>query len=318
MTNPFATAPQQAPAMISDQAAQQFGAPAQPQYSPGPQADYAQPVQHQQAQPGQQLAQQAGVPGAAWTPAQHAAQVPQMGAPQQAYAPPAQQLPQAPFPPAVQQQAAPAFAQPQQAPQGFGAPAQQAAPTTGGPFDPSMWGAPSPGGGGTYPKVRDIEGRLCLIRTKNRNSPGTDYNDKTKTTNNYVANVAVLDGGPIYASPNAENPMAQPELVSETVPYVVSDMLISQVGLQNRLKNDFVRGRMMRHPKGELEKQLNERFPGMAAPFALFTALQQGMLQQSHLVSGTFFWTIVEDASPEADQLVSAFAQHPAARELMA
>lgn len=329
MTNPFATAPQQAPATISDQAAQQFGAPAQPQQQAAPQGvdwsqvgqGLAQPHAGQQGQPPQTV--QAPVGTQPWTPQQHEAynQMREngMAAAPQGYAPAAQQLPQAPFPPAAQQQAAPQFGATQTPAQGFGGfiPQQQSAPASGPAYDPSMFGAPSAGGGGTYPKVRDIAGRLCLIRTKKRDAEGTAYGDPTKKIVNYIANVAVLDGGPIHASPNAEDPMAQPELVSETVPYVITDMIISQVGLHNRLKNDFVRGRIMQHPKGALEKQLLERFAGMTAPQALFTALQQGLLNPAQLTSGTYFWTIVPDDSAAADQLVSAFAQHPSARDLM-
>lgn len=273
------------------------------------------PEQHQAfaAQQAQQFASAApaqpqGLPGQPWSPQQHQQNVPQAYTPQ---APPAQQppaapqgLPQAPFP----------GGQPQFPGGGF--PGAQA-PAQGGGFIPEMFGAPSAGGGGTYPKVRDLDGRLCLFRVKKRDHEGTDYNDKTKKTINFVANVAVLDGGPLYSSPNAEDVMGQPELVSETVPYVIGDMIIGQVGLHNRLKSDFVRGRIIRHPKGTLEKQLMERYPGTLPPIALFTALQQGVVTLAMLTSGTYFWTILPDDSPQADQLVQQFAQNPVSRELM-
>lgn len=336
MTNPFPSTPQSAPT-ISDAAAAQFApqhqqqAPQQNAFLAAAQQAPAQPQQQAYAQaqtfPGQvtqadlQAQQQAAqLPGQPWTPQQHQQNGQQMAA-QAGYAPPA--TPQQ-FAPPVQQQA------PAPAPQGFAPtafpPAQQqapaggfpgAVPSQGGGFDPSLWGQPSAGGGGTYPKVRDLNGRLCLIRTKKRDAEGTAYGDATKKITNYIANVAVLDGGPLYASPNAEDVMAAPELVSEQVPYVISDMIIGQVGLHNRLKNDFVRGRIVRHPKGNLEKQLLERYAGMQAWQALFQAMSEGLITEPMLVSGTYFWTIIPDESPQGDQLVAQFAQNPLSRELM-
>lgn len=347
MTNPFQQAPPQAaPAAPQQQA---YAPPAQPaqqfpgQVSPEEFAAYqaqqqaaAQPSAFAQAaapeiaqmqNPVQQAyaAQQAppapngyaqggpvapqGLPGQPWSPAQHQQNVPQAYAPpvapqQQAPAPAPQGLPQAPFP----GQQAQAF--------GGGFPGAQA-PAQGGGFDPSMFGAPSAGGGGLFPKVRDLENRLCLFRVKNRASEGTDYNDKTKKVNNYVANVAVLDGGPLYSSPSQDDVVGTPTLVSETVPYVVADMTISQVGLQSRLKQDFVRGRVVRFPKGETKNGLMTAYPGMEDWQALFTWLSEDRSRINLLKSGTFFWGIVPDDSPQASQLVADFAQNPLSRELM-
>lgn len=304
---------------------QGYAAPQQ-QYSPGPQADYAAPVQQAYAQQapaqpqqpvtdtamrqfaqGQQFAPSLNLPGQPWSPAQHQQNVPQAYTPQ---APPAQQppaapqgLPQAPFP----------GSQPQFPGGGFPG-AQQAA--QGGGYDPSLFGAPA-GGGGNYPKVRDLDGRLCLFRVKRRDASGTAYNDPTKTVTNYVANVAVLDGGPLYSSPSQDDPTGVPVLVSETVPYVIGDMTIGQLGLQNRLKADFVRGRVVRMPKGKFEESLRQQFPGMEPWQALWSWLAQDASRMAQLVSGTYFWGIVEDASPQADQLVAQFGQHPSCRELM-
>lgn len=348
MSNPFQQAPpapaQQAPAMISDTAAQQFApqqAPVQTQQFPGQvtpaemQAHQAQgfsPVAPQQPSaftqaaapeiaqmqnPVQQFApthvQQAtgyspttpaqGLPGQPWSPQQHQQSVPQAYAPP--VAPPVQQqpaqvpqgFPQAPFP--------------GQQGQGFpGAPAAQ-----GGGFDPSMFGDPS-AGGGNYPKVRDLNGRLCLFRVKNRSLKGTKYKSAEETTN-YVANVAVLDGGPLYSSPADDDPTGVPVLVSETVPYVIGDLTIGQAGLKNRLKQDYVRGRIVRMPMGEFEKNLMMSFPDMEAWQALWTWLSQDPAREGQLKSGTYFWGIVIDNSPQADQLVAAFAQNPVSRELM-
>lgn len=331
-----APAQQQFPGQVSAQEAQAFRAqqPSAFAQAAAPEiAQMQQPVQQAYAQqqapngyaPGGPVAPQ-GLPGQPWSPQQHEAynQMRENGmtaqppgyvppvAPQapvqqpQQFAPPAapQGFPQAPFP----GQQAPA--------QGGGFPG---APATaqGGGFDPAMFGAPSSGGGGTFPKVRDLENRLCLFRVKNRASAGTDYNDKTKTVNNYVANVAVLDGGPLYSSPSQDDLTGTPTLVSETVPYVIADMTIGQVGLQGRLKQDFVRGRVVRMPKGATEKGLMEAYPGMEAWQALFTWLQQDPGNVNKLVSGTFFWGIVPDDSEQANQLVGAFAQNPLSRELM-
>ncbi len=331
MSQPFPSAQQPFPAQttIPDAAAQEFGAPAQqvpaaPQQNAFLAAAAPEMAQVQQANPVQQLAQQ--------MPAQMPAQaqpggfpVQQQGIPQaQPGSFPVQQHTQngQQMAAQAQQTAAPAFGAPQQQapaaqqqnPGGF--PAAAAAPLGGG-YDPSLFGAPSAGGGGTYPKVRDLNGRLCLFVVKKRDAEGTAYGDATKKIVNYIANVAVLDGGPLYASPPPDQPMAQPELVSETVPYVISEMIIGQVGLHNRLKNDFVRGRLARHPKGELEKQLMERFPGVPSWQGLYMAMQQGLIAEHQLGSGSYFWTIIEDTSDQANQLVAAFAQHPAARELM-
>lgn len=277
------------------------------------------PEQHQAfaAQQAQQFASAApvqpqGLPGQPWSPAQHQQNVPQAYAPPAAppQTPPAQQppaapqgLPQAPFP----------GGQPQFPGGGFPG-AQQAA--QGGGYDPSLFGAPA-GGGGNYPKVRDLDGRLCLFRVKRRDASGTAYNDPTKTITNYVANVAVLDGGPLYSSPSQDDPTGVPVLVSETVPYVIGDMTIGQLGLQNRLKADFVRGRVVRMPKGKFEESLRQQFPGMEPWQALWSWLAQDASRMAQLVSGTYFWGIVEDASPQADQLVAQFGQHPSCRELM-
>jgi hypothetical protein len=349
--NPFQGTPQQAPAMISDAAAQQFAPSpdlqqaatqypqAQPQQAPNaftqPAQAYAatvaqgqHPVQQaydQAAQFAQQAVnapapapQQQGLPGQPWSPQQHAqagsngfgaqqAYAPQVQQPQQQFAqqaPPAPQgFPQATFPPAQQQMPGMQFGAAQAAPQGGG-------------FDPSMFGGPSQGGG-TFPKVRDLEHRLCLFRVKRRDAQGTDYNDKTKTITNYIANVAVLDGGPLYSSPAQDDVTGTPTLVSETVPYVVGDMTIGQVGLQSRLKQDYVRGRVVRMPKGETEKGLMQAYPGMEPWQALATWLQQDPARIHQLKSGTFFWGIVPDDSEQAGQLVQQFAQNPISRELM-
>lgn len=350
MTNPFqqapAPAPQQPPAqqpMISDAAAQQFvpqqaapnafqqmaqgidhaaqlaaqgqhpvqqayaqQAPAQPQqFAPSPQAPNGE--LHTQAH-GFAPAQPQGLPGQPWTPQQHQQTVPQAYAPpvappvqQQAPAPASQGLPRAPFP--GQQGQMPGHAGP-----GPHMPA-------GGGFDPSMFGAPSQGGG-TFPKVRDLDGRLCLFRVKDRNKKGTAYKSTAETIN-YVVNVAVLDGGPLWSSPADDQPMAQAELVTETLPYVVGDMTIGPKGLQNRLKADFVRGRVVRMPMGEFEKDLLGAFPGMEGWQALATWIAQAPGNINLLAAGTYFWGIIEDTSPQADQLIAAFAQHPIARELM-
>lgn len=285
---------------------QGYAAPQQ-QFAPSPQAPNGEfhTQAHGFAQGGPVAPQ--GLPGQPWSPAQHQQNVPQ------AYAPPAlpvqqptatpQGFAQAPFP-----------GQQPQAP-GGGFPGAQA--PQGGHFEPSMFGAPS-AGGGTYPKVRDLDGRLCLFRVKRRDVVGTAYGDATKSTNNYVANVAVLDGGALYSSPSQDDPTGVPTLVSETVPYVIGDLTIGQVGLQNRLKTkDFVRGRIVRMPKGKFEESLRGQFPGMEPWQALWTWLSQDRARESQLVSGTYFWGIVEDASPQADQLVNAFAQNPVSRELM-
>lgn len=316
MTNSFApqAAPQQAPAqpqqqpMISDTAAQQ----------PSPELQQAQQMHQQFATT--QTAQNGGFPPAPPVPAQQQF----IPAPPSAIQPgggydPSQGLPSQPWSPQQhaqngQQMAAQAFAPPAHPQSG---PAFPAAAPVGGGYDPSLFGAPSAGGGGTYPKARDLIGRLCLFHTKKRDAEGTAYEDPTKKITNYIANVAVLDGGALYASPDPKDIGAQPELVSAETPYVISDMIIGQVGLQNRLRNDFVRGRVVRHPKGKLEKHLLESFPGMPAWQALYTAMQQGVIQEAQLVSGTYFWTIVEDNSEQANQLVQAFAQHPSARDLM-
>jgi hypothetical protein len=262
-------------------------------------------AQHQ-APPAQAAPQ--GLPGQPWSPQQHQRNVPQAYAPP--VAPPVQQqpaqapqgLPQAPFP---GQQA-----------QGFGGGFPGAPATQGGGFDPSMFGAPS-AGGGNYPKVRDLNGRLCLFRVKNRNSAGKAYGDATKDVVNYIANVAVLDGGALYSSPSQDDPTGTPVLVSETVPYVIGDLTIGQVGLQNRLKQDFVRGRVVRMPKGKFEESLRGQFPGVEGWQALWQWLAQDRAREAQLVSGTYFWGIIEDSSPQADQLVSEFAQNPVSRELM-
>lgn len=291
-----------------DQAAQQAAQGQHPvqqayaQQAPAQSQQFAPPVQQQ----------------APWSPEQHAAYnqqreagmsaIPQGYAPQ---APPVQQqmpapapqgLPQAPFPGQQMQNGMPGFG-------GAQAPG-------GGAFDPSMFGAPS-AGGGAYPKVRDLNGRLCLFRVKSRDQKGTAYKDPSKEQINYVANVAVLDGGPLWSSPPDDQPMAQPEMVSETVPYVVGDMTIGPKGLQNRLKADFVRGRVVRMPMGEFEKQLMGGFPGMQPWQALATWIAQDPRNESLLAPGTYFWGIVEDNSPQADQLVAQFSTNPIARELM-
>lgn len=308
-SNPFSQPQQQAPAQtfpgqvsaaeVAAFQAQQNGGQVQQQFAP-------QQAPNGYAQGGPVAPQ--GLPGQPWSPAQHQQNVPQAYAPpvapqQQAPAPAPQGLPQAPFP---GQQA-----------QGFGGGFPGAQAQQGGGFDPSMFGAPSAGGGGLFPKVRDLENRLCLFRVKNRNAVGTAYEDKTKSVTNYTANVAVLDGGPLYSSPNQDEFGGQPTLVSETVPYVVADLTIGQVGIQGRLKQDFVRGRVVRMPKGNTEKGLMEAFPGMEAWQALATWLSQDPANVSKLGSGTFFWGIVPDDSDQANRLVQAFAQNPISRELM-
>jgi hypothetical protein len=315
MTNPYATAPQQAPATISDTAAQQFGAPAQvQQQAPNPfgaQQFVAAPTAGDPyGAVNQQMQQPQSIPGQPWTPQQHQ-QHGQQFAPQAS----APAIPQQQAPAQGLQFGAPAFASPAQAQQS--GPAFPAAATPTQAYDPAMFGQPSAGGGGDYPKVRDLDGRLCLFRVKDRAAVGTDYNDRTKQVTNFIVNVAVLDGGPLYSSPAQDDVTGQPTLVSETVPYVIKDMTIGQVGLQNRLKSDFVRGRVVRMPKGETEKQLVAAYPGMEGWQALSTWIAQDPSRVHQLKSGTFFWGIVSDGSPEADQLVTAFAGHPSARELM-
>lgn len=335
MSNPFQQAPSPAPQQAApnafqqmaqgiDQAAQLAAQGQHPVQQAYAQQAPAQPQQHvdwnqvgqnlPQAYPGQTAqvqappAQTQGLPGQPWTPQQHQQNVPQAYAPpvappvqQQAPAPAPQGLPRAPFP--GQQGQMPGHAGP-----GPHMPA-------GGGFDPSMFGAPSQGGG-TFPKVRDLDGRLCLFRVKDRNKKGTAYKSTAETIN-YVVNVAVLDGGPLWSSPADDQPMAQPELVTETLPYVVGDMTIGPKGLQNRLKADFVRGRVVRMPMGEFEKDLLGAFPGMEGWQALATWCLQDPNRIHQLAAGTYFWGIVEDKSPQADQLVDAFARHPIARELM-
>lgn len=321
--NPFAAGPQAAPAQQYQQQAPnalaQAAAPEMAQIrAQNPVVNaFAQQQTPEQAQQFQQqfattqTAQNGGfpqgAPGQPWTPAQHQQNVPQASV----AAPPAP----------VQQQAPQGFAggfQPQQA-----APAQASSPFAGvtpqggGGIDPALFGAPSAGGGGLYPKVRDLETRLCLFVVKKRDAEGTAYGDPTKKITNYIVNVAVLDGGPLYASPSKDTPMAQPVLVSETVPYVVQAMTISQVGLQNRLNNDFTRGRIVKIPKDAMAAQLAEAFPGMEPWQALWTWVSQDPARAAMLGSGTYFWGIVEDNSPQADQLVAAFAQNPVSRGLM-
>lgn len=325
--NPFAAGPQaapqvpqQQPAQISDAAAQEFGAQ---QSSPFAQAAAPEIAQMQNPVQNAFAAQQQAAPqgfvqqSAPWTPQQHEtynqmreggmAAAPQGFAPQVS-APAPQQAPPAFGGFAQQQQAAPAQAS---------SPFAGVTPGAGGRFDPAMFNAPTAGTGGPFPKVRDLDGRLCLFRVKERNRKGTAYGDSTQESLQHIANVAVLDGGPLYASPSAEDVMGKPELVSETVPYVIPDMIIGQIGLRNRLKEDFVRGRIMRQPKGALEKQLQEAYPGLPSWQALFTALTTAQLHVSQLVSGTYFWTIVPDDSEQAGQLVGQFAQNPVSRELM-
>jgi hypothetical protein len=340
MTNPFPSQTQAQPApaqpspemnafLAAQQAAQaqqpsaltQAAAPEIAQMQPQgqvPTQGYAAPQQQfapqhvQQATGYDQAAHQApaqplGLRGQPWTPQQHQQNVPQAYAPPAAppmQQPPAQSqgFPQAPFP-----------GQAQQFP-GGGFPGQQAAPQGGG-YDPSLFGGPS-AGGGSYPKVRDLNGRLCLFRVKNRNQKGTKYKSTEEITN-YVANVAVLDGGPLYSSPADDDPTGVPVLVSETVPYVIGDMTIGQAGLKNRLKGDFVRGRIVRMPMGEFEKNLMQQSPGMEPWQALWTWLAQDPRHEGMLKSGTYFWGIVPDDSPQADQLLQQFGQHPVCRELM-
>lgn len=319
MTNPFATGPQAAPAQISDIAAQQFGAPAQAPQQQAPNAfaqgqHPAQQAQQDFAPHAQQFAQAVQqspaqtLSGAPWTPQQHQQNVPQAFTQTTVPAPqtPAQGLNFA----QLDQQAAPA-AQPS------ASPFAGVTPQGGGGFDPAMFNAPA-SSVGTYPKVRDLDGRLCLFHVRNRNSVGTAYGDATKQVTNFLVNVAVLDGGPLYSSPSQEDATGTPVLVTETLPYVVPMMTIGQIGLQNRLRADFVRGRVVRIPKGKTRDNLLAMFPGMEDWQALTTWLRQNPANVNQLGSGTYFWGIVPDESDQANQLVAAFAQHPAARELMA
>lgn len=279
-----------------------------------------------------------GMPGQPWTPQQHQAsgQAPYGNAPQPVPATPQPTDPAAQFTahaayqqaPAnfqthqayVQQQApqatAPAFAtQPQS--NGVPAFAQQAQPQMGAPafaqpggaVDPGIWSAPAAGGMGRRPGWRDLRGRFVLIRVTARNVERDTYDKKGKEFT-LDANIAVLDGGQIVMSPKMGDPNSVAEVFSNVTPCVIDGMIITSKGMQNRLKTDFVRGRIVREPIHDLQKMLKDT----AGDEPLWWKLEQWLAQDAsrvHDFKQSIMWSIVEDSSPEANALTASFCQSP-------
>lgn len=333
--NPFLAGVQTAPATISDALA--------PQALPG-----AAPAGYNQAgqfvAQGQHPAQQAPaqqLQGQPWTPQQHETynqmREAGMSAAPAGWAPPAP-VPATPQPtdhasqfaahaayaqnPAAyqtqQQMQAPAPAQQQFSPNGFAPTPQQAAPafagapafaTPGGQVDPSIFGAPAPSGGGRRPGWRDLEGRFVLVRVLQRGVERDTYDKKGKELT-LDARVAVLDGGQIVMSPKQGDPSSVAEVYSNDNPCVIDDMIVTSKGLQNRLKGDFTRGRIVREPINDLQKHLRE-VPGDEP---LWWKLRQWLAQDPKRevdFKQSIMWSIVADESDAANQMTVAFVQSP-------
>lgn len=325
MSNPFQQGFSQAPAVPDAAPAQQ-----QPQAAPNAFTQQQAP----QAAP-------SGMPGQPWTPQQHQAsgQAPYGNVPQPVPATPQPTDPAAQFAAHAAYQQAPAnyqthqqFAQ-QQAPQAYAQPAPAQVPSfaqpqqaggvpsfvpqagapafaqPGGAIGADIFGAPAAGGLGRRPGWRDLRGRFVLIRVTARNVERDTYDKKGKELT-LDANIAVLDGGQIVMSPKMGDPNSVAEVFSESTPCVIDGMIITSKGMQNRLKSDFVRGRIVREPIHDLQKMLKDT-PGDQP---LWWKLESWLAQDAsrvHDFKQSIMWSIVEDSSAEANQMTTAFVQSP-------
>lgn len=296
--NPFQQQPQQAaqpqqaqPAYFGGQPPAQQGAPDwMPQQQAQPSA-FTQQVAPEVAQVGAQQAQQyaqAGYPGAA-----------QAFAPQQGYAPmPTQQAPapQQYAPQVPQQQPAPASP-----PWGQQAPAAQPAPwgAPGQGADP--FSTPSAGTAGPRPAIRDLEGRLVLIKVTERNTMRDKYQakpgDPQEPAN--VCDVAVLDGGEVIMSPKMNDPQGVPTKFGDA-PCVIDGLIIQQKGVMNRTKAALTLGRIVRAPLPDLKKRPDWPAAPEGTPDSAVLAywLQQDP-NRAHQFKNMMFWSV--EAFTEAD-----------------
>lgn len=340
MTNPFQAAPSPAP-VISDTTAQQFGAPPVQQAAPNAFAPQAQgydqaaalaaqgqhPIQAY-AQPDPNAGIPMGMPGQPWSPQQHQAYGQTQGqpgyapVPQQAQPvsqPPAayqqpqqfaqQQAPQAAAPvayapPVAQQQAVPQFATnvPQAGVPAFTQPGTQQVGI-------DAFSAPSSGGGGRKPGWRDLLGRYVLIRVLNRGVMRDTYDKKSQEPTLDV-NLVVLDGGQIIMSPKMGDPTSVAEVFSQATPCLIEGMIVTSKGMQNRLKADFVRGRVVREPINDLGKMLKDA-PGSEPTWLKLEHWLAQDPSRVHDFKQSIMWSLVEDTSDEATQMTASYLQTP-------
>jgi hypothetical protein len=305
--HPVQQAATQAPAAPwSPQQHQAYGqAQGQPGYAPVPQPPHAGgSVQPMPAapQPTDSADQFAAYARAQQNPAQYAThqqfvqqQAPQAAAPAFASAP-------------AQAPAAPQFGAASFAPQGA-TPGVPAFAMPGGAIDPSIFNAPAAGGMGRRPGWRDLQNRFVLVRVTARNVERDNY-DKSGKEMTIDANIAVLDGGQIVMSPKMGDPNSVAEVFSDKIPCVIDGFIVSSKGMQNRLKTDFTRGRIVREPINDLQKHLKEQ-PGDEP---LWWKLEQWLAQDPsrvHNFKSSIMWSIVEDSSDAANQMTAAFLQTP-------
>lgn len=300
--NPFQQQPQQAQQFAPQMPAQQ-GAPEwlpQQQAQPSAFAQQAAPeVAQVGAQQAQQYAQQ-GYPGAA-----------QAYAPQQGYAPmPTQQAPapQQYAPQVPLQQAAPASP-----PWGAQAPAAQPAPwgAPGQGADP--FSTPSAGTAGPRPAVRDLEGRLVLIKVTERGTMRDKYQakpgDPQEPAN--ICDVAVLDGGELIMSPKVNDPQGVATKFGDA-PCVIDSMIIQNKGIMNRTKAPLTLGRIVKCPLPDLKKRAD--WPAAPEGTPDHRVLSYWLSQDAgrvHQFKNLMFWSIEAFSEDDARLARDWLAQNP-------
>lgn len=310
MTNPFmAQAPGQSAQPTAQQNTNPFSAMAggQPQ-APVPVVPTA--FAHDPAQAAGYPGQQQAAPPAYFDGRQagHDPMAAVQQQPPQGFAPAPSATPPAYFggQPPVQQQAqnSPPWGQ-QQAP----AAAPWAAPGQGG----DAFSAPSSGGAGPRPALRDLEGRLVLIRVVERNVMRDVYQakptDPQEPTN--TCDLAVLDGGPVIMSPKVNEPQSVPTKWGDA-PCTIDGMIIRNKGVMSRTKAPLTLGRIAKAPLPALTKRADWPNAPEGTPDHVVLAywIQQAPSREFEFKT-QMFWTVVNFTEQDAQVARDWLAANP-------